>query len=89
MILNSYNSEEFKEAFRYTAMGSDGEIKSEGAHLELVDEDDEESEFDYLLFYEQQEDSISDLVDEVPGIKKNLAKELKRIQKLFKDAFPD
>jgi len=89
VILNSYNSDEFQEAFRYTALGKDGEVKSEGSHLELVDEDDEESDFDYLLFYEHQEDSISDLIDQVPGIKKNLAKELKRVQKLFKEAFPD
>jgi hypothetical protein len=87
VILNSYNSAEHEEAFRYTAIDSNGNVVSEEGQLRLIDEDDEESDFDYQLFHEHQCDSISDLIDAVPGIKKTIAKELKRVEKLFQLTF--
>ena len=84
VILNTYNSDEYKQAFRYSALGADGEIKSEGAYLHPLDD---ENDFDYQIYYEQQIDSIEDLIDEAPEIKKNLTKELKRVEKLFDDTF--
>jgi len=84
VILNTYNSSEYQEAFRYTTIGSDGNIRSEGTYLHPLDSEDD---FNYQLYYEHQIDCIEDLIDEVPKIKKNLAKELKRVEKLFDSTF--
>jgi hypothetical protein len=86
VIVNSYNSYEYEEACRYSARGTDGEIHTQWCYLQSIDSEDEEK-FDYQVFYEHQMDAISDLIEAVPGIKKNIKNELKRVTKLFDDTF--
>lgn len=86
VILNSYTSPEYEEAFRYSCVGGDGGVRSAGTNLQFMDEQDPDSGLDYTLFYEHQVDSICELIDEVPGIKKSIDKELKRVEKLFEKA---
>ncbi len=83
----SYYTQTYEEGVRITAIGSDGEIKSEISELHY---DDEESKLnpDYSWFYEHQVDGCNDLINAVPGIKENIKKHrtyLKRMHnKLFK-----
>lgn len=85
VVLNIYSDSEHTESFRYSAIDAKGNIQSEGTYLRLIDGN--EDDFDYQLFYEHQRDCIEDLISKIPGLKKVLSKELKRVEKLFASTF--
>lgn len=88
VLLNTIQSDEFSEAFRYTAIRKNGTVFSAESVLELEDESDIESG-DYALFYEHHIDSIEDLLFECPASKKNISAHLKTLNILFDEAVDD
>jgi len=86
VVLLSSSADSYDEVARYTAIKEDGEIFSQSAHLEC-DEDEEDPDPNYTLFYEHQIDACSELIDEVPGAEPRLKKHLKRLEKAFEDSF--
>jgi hypothetical protein len=86
VVLQSSSVDSYKDVARYTAMKEDGEIISQAADLEC-DEEEEDPEPNYTLFYEHQIDACSDLIEEVPGAEPRLKKHLKRLEKAFEESF--
>lgn len=85
VVLLTSNNDSFQESARYTAVAADDHICAHSIALEFKGQGDNQ-EPNYTLYFEHQLDSCEDLIDAVPGTKKNLKSHVERLEQLFDES---
>ena len=86
VVLLSSNTDANEEAARYSAMGINGNIISESAHLSHDEDDEGKEDLRYTLFYEHMRDSCEELITANPGLKSRLKAHLKYLDDAFDES---